>query len=328
MATGRPVENPNARYPDPAKPALAVPAPYGGHNWQPMAFDPQEGLVYIPAMEVPFGYGDDSAFSYHDGGWNTGINVLLSALPNDKAQVTAMKSMLHGTLIAWDPVKQAPRWQVDHPYFWNAGVLATGGGLVFQGSAEGKFAAYSAKDGHLVWTYEAGNGVIAAPATYEIDGEQYIAVMVGYGGAAPLAANVFLGNQPRMPGRLLVFKIGGKATVAPYPKAPDAGVDLTQVTSSGDPAKGKLLFHQNCSVCHGPNASGHYLPNLRRSVMVQSADSFKSVVLDGARKDRGMVSFAKFFGPKEAEDIRAYILQEARGETPPPPAGRPPSVNK
>ena len=326
-ATGRPIEKPGIRYEK--NPALMIPAPYGGHNWQPMAYDPQEGLVYIPAMEVPFGYGDDGQFTYRDGAWNTGINTLLSALPDDKAQVNAMKAMLHGRLIAWDPVAQKVRWSVDHPYFWNAGVLATGGGLVFQGSAEGKFAAYSAKDGKLVWSYDAGNGVIAAPATYEIDGEQYIAVMVGYGGAAPLAANVFLGNQPRKMGRLLVFKIGGKATVAPYPKAPDTGVDLTAVTSTGDATRGFALYHQNCSVCHGPNVSGQYLPDLKRSVMVQTPENFRSVVIDGARKDRGMISFATFFGPSQAEDIRAYILKEAKGAGPPPPANKPPvSVGK
>ncbi|MGA0601038.1 PQQ-dependent dehydrogenase, methanol/ethanol family [Caulobacter sp. KR2-114] len=309
MKTGRPIEDPAARFVD--KPDVVLPAPYGGHNWQPMAYDPKEGLVYIPAMEVPFGYGNDSKFAYHDGAWNVGIDFGLTDLP-PAAQQAATKAMLKGMLIAWDPVKQQARWTVQHPYFWNAGVLATAGGLVFQGAAEGKFSAYAAKDGKLLWSYDAGNGVVAAPMTYEIDGEQYVAVMVGYGGAAPLAASWTLPDRPRLPGRLLVFKIGGKDTVPAYPKPAVVKVDLTGAASSGNAEEGRGLFLSNCSVCHGPGASGTYLPNLRNSPMIVTADNFKSVVLDGARRQNGMVSFAKYLTPAQVESIRAYLLQQAR----------------
>lgn len=310
MATGRPIEDPAARFVK--QPALVVPAPYGGHNWQPMAFNPDEGLVYIPAMEVPFGYGNDSRFSYHDGGWNTGVDFMLSALPDDAAQRAAMKAMLKGKLIAWDPVKQQARWTVDHPYFWNAGVLATAGGLVFQGGADGKFVAYSAKDGKALWQFDAGNGVIAAPATYQLGGEQYVAVMVGYGGAAPLAAHAFLPDRPKLPGRLLVFKLDGKATVAPYPKAEPVAIDLSGVSSKGDPKEGFMLYQANCSVCHGANASGRYLPDLKTSAMITTSENFASVVTDGARQSKGMVSFAKMLTPAQVESVRAYIITESR----------------
>jgi len=309
MKTGRPIENPAARYVD--KPDIVLPAPYGGHNWQPMAYDPKEGLVYIPAMEVPFGYGSDGKAPYREGGWNVGIDFGLTELP-PPAQQAATKAMLKGMLIAWDPVKQQARWTVQHPYFWNAGVLATAGGLVFQGAAEGKISAYSAKDGKQLWSYDAGNGVVAAPITYAIDGEQYVAVMVGYGGAAPLAADWTLPGQTRLPGRLLVFKIGGKDTVAAYTKPAVVKVDLTGATSTGNVAEGNALFLSNCSVCHGPGASGTYLPNLRNSPMIVTSDNFKSVVLDGVRRQNGMVSFAKYLTPAQVESIRAYLLQQAR----------------
>lgn len=114
---GRPIENPEARYR--TAPSIVMPAPYGGHNWQPMAYDPKEGLVFIPAMEVPFGYGDDKAFAYREGGWNNAIDFSLTALPDGAAKVAATKAALKGRLIAWDPVQQKARWTVDHPYFWN-----------------------------------------------------------------------------------------------------------------------------------------------------------------------------------------------------------------
>ena len=310
LATGRPIEDPAARF---AKsPALVMPAPFGAHNWHPMAFNPGEGLVYIPAMSVPSAYGQDPKFAYRDGTWNTGTDFLLAALPNDEAQRAAVKSMLKGLLIAWDPVKQEARWTVEHPYFWNAGILATAGGLVFQGAAEGRFRAYAAATGKELWSVETGNGIIAAPSTYEIKGEQYVAVMVGYGGAAPLAAGAFLPDRPRLPGRLMVFKIGGKATAPAYDVPEKAPIDLAGVASKGDAQAGFAHFMRNCQVCHGPNASGTYLPDLRRSAMIKDAESWKSVVLDGALAQNGMVSFAPYLNAKEAEDIRAYVITEAQ----------------
>ncbi|HEY0648958.1 PQQ-dependent dehydrogenase, methanol/ethanol family [Phenylobacterium sp.] len=327
-ATGRPIENPGVRYVD--KPSLQVPAPFGAHNWHPMAFNPKEGLVYIPAQVVPFAYTPDHGYTYRPGAWNVGTDFLANALPTDKAVLAGLKAMIKGQLIAWDPVAQKARYTIDHPFFWNAGVLTTAGGLLFQGAAEGQFSAYDAASGKKLWSYETENGVIAAPMTYELDGEQYVAQMVGYGGAGALSAPFVLPDRPRLPGRLLVFKLGGKATIAPYPKPEKLDVDLTGVTSSGDAKRGFALFHQNCQVCHGPNATGTYLPDLRRSQMLTSAEAFKSVVIDGALAPRGMAGFSRFFDARGAEDLRAYLLTEARGAAtaavPPAKGGPPPKT--
>jgi quinohemoprotein ethanol dehydrogenase len=326
-ATGRPVENPGVRYENAA--SVQVPAPFGAHNWHPMAFNPKEGLVYIPAQVVPFAYTPDKGYTYRPGAWNVGTDFLANALPSDKAQIAAIKAMVKGELIAWDPVAQKARFTIQHPYFWNAGVLSTAGGLIFQGAAQGEFAAYNAADGTKLWSYKTDNGVIAAPMTYEIDGEQYVAQMVGYGGAGALSAPTMLPDRPRLPGRLMVFKLGGKATAPAYQRPERIDLDLTGVSSTGDAKHGFALFHQNCQVCHGPNATGTYLPDLRRSQMLLSADSWKSVLIDGALAERGMASFSRFISPKDAEDLRAYVLSEAKGAAAPvvPPAkgGPPPS---
>jgi PQQ-dependent dehydrogenase (methanol/ethanol family) len=319
LATGRPIENPDARYRD--KPALVTPAPYGGHNWQPMAFDPAAGLVYIPAMQAAQPFASDEHYKFREGAWNLGLDMALWALPDDKAQLAAVKATLKGELIAWDPVRQEARWSVQHPHFWNAGVLATAGGLVFQGDAEGGFAAYDSRTGKELWRYDVGNGVIAAASTYSIDGVQYVAVMAGYGGAAPLAAHWALPDRPRLPGRLLVFKIGGTDVAPPYPKPVIETVDLTGVTAPGDPAAGAALFGQNCLVCHSGNALGRYLPNLRNSKLITSDEAFKAVVLGGALKADGMISFSRFLSPTNVEDIRAYLVKEAREDQAPPKTG-------
>lgn len=309
MKTGRPIEVPGARYEK--NPALAMPAPYGGHNWHPMAYSPKENLVYIPAMSVPFGYKDDQAYTHQQGKWNVGIDTLATALPDGDAARKAVKAMMKGHLIAWDPVAQKARWTVELPYFWNAGVLATAGDLVFQGSAEGEFAAYNAKDGKKVWSYKTNNGIIAAPSTYSIDGEQYIALMVGYGGAAPLAANFALPDRPRLPGRLIVFKLGGTAKVPEQPLPEKMKIDLTGVTSKGSVTEGFALYHANCAVCHGASVSGTYLPDLKTSPMLLSAENWKSVVIDGARQPMGMISFKEYLTNDQAESIRAYVLSES-----------------
>lgn len=310
---GRPVENPSARYA--TKPALVSPAPFGAHNWQPMAFNPTEGLVFIPVTTtgaLAQVYGNDPSFTYRDGGWNTGISMNLGDLPNDDATRVAIKSMLRGRLVAWDPVARKPRWSVEMPSFWNAGVLSTAGGLVFQGAAEGQLNAYSAADGKKLWSYETANGIIAAPMTYALDGEQYVAVMVGYGGAGALSAAAFLPDRPRLPGRLMVFKLGGEARAPAYDIPPKPQIDLAGVSSRGNVAQGRSLFNANCLVCHSANASGGYLPDLRRSAMIHSTQTFDSVVIDGSLQANGMASFARFLTPRQAEDIRAYLITEAR----------------
>ena len=310
MKTGRPIEAPGVRYQD--APSLQFPAPFGAHNWHPMAYNPKEGLVYIPTQSVPFGYVNDAAYKYRPGSWNVGTNFLANALPNDAAQMKAIKAMVRGQLVAWDPVAQKARWTVEHPFFWNAGVLSTAGGLVFQGGAEGQFVAYDAANGKKLWSYTTQNGVIAAPSTYELDGEQYVALMVGYGGSGALSAPAFLPERSRLPGRLMVFKLGGKAKAPAYDIATMPPLNLAGVNSTGDAKNGFSLFHQNCQVCHGPNASGAYLPDLKRSPLLLTSEDWKSVVIDGAKKANGMASFSRFLTPKEAEDVRAYVLTEAR----------------
>jgi PQQ-dependent dehydrogenase (methanol/ethanol family) len=319
MKTGRPIETPNARYEKAA--ALAVPGPLGAHNWQPMAFSPKTGLVYIPTNVTPFAYTDDKTFKYTPGGWNVGVDFVANATPmgapQDPATLKAMAAMIKGQLVAWDPVAQKAVWTVDHPYFWNAGVLATAGGLVFQGDADQGLSAYDAANGKKLWSYKTGNGVIAAPMTYELDGEQYVAVMVGTGGGGQISAPGFMPQRPRLPGRLMVFKLGGKATLPafPVPPAPPA-LDFTKVATNGNVQHGFVLFHQNCQVCHGPNAGGAWLPNLKTSQMLLTADNWKSVVIDGVRAPAGMASFSRFLSTQDAEDIRAYVIAEAKGTAP------------
>jgi len=323
LKTGRPLETPQARYKQNLD--LQQPGALGGHNWHPMSYSPKTGLVYIPAQSDPFPYQGVKDFSYKAGGWNLGVNLLAGAGPMTPAQAKAVADSYKGFLIAWDPIKQKAAWAIPHPYFWNAGVLSTAGNLVFQGAAEGKFYAYDATNGKQLWSYETGNGVIAPPMTYELNGEQYIALMVGAGGGGQISYSALMPQRPRLPGRLMVFKLGGTAKAPPFKIAEAPPLDLKGVTSTGDKAKGYADFNNNCQFCHGANATGSWLPDLKRSVMITTPDNFNSVVLQGVRAHNGMVSFAKFLTPKDVEDVRAFLISQAKGE-PLPVAGAKPAT--
>ena len=90
------------------------------------------------------------------------------------------KSKPFGRLLAWDPVKQKEAWRVEYVSPWNGGTLTTAGNLVFQGSADGRFVAYDARTGKKLWEAPVGTGAMAAAATYQVDGKQYVSVIAGH----------------------------------------------------------------------------------------------------------------------------------------------------
>ena len=197
--TGRPVENPGIRYDKTGKPAQLLPGALGAHSWQPMAFNPKTGLVYIPAQEIPMTYESVENFQPAPIGWN--VATATTNMPDVK-----------GYLIAWDPVNQREVWRANYLGPWNGGILTTAGNLVVQGNAAGDLTAYRADSGEKLWSMFAQSPVMAAPVTYEINGEQYIAVLSGWGGAYPFLQGIKSdksGNERNI-SRVLVFKLGGR----------------------------------------------------------------------------------------------------------------------
>ncbi|HEV2365824.1 MAG TPA: PQQ-dependent dehydrogenase, methanol/ethanol family [Caulobacteraceae bacterium] len=311
--TGRPIEQGDPRYR--LNPSTIFPSSFGAHNWQPMAFSPQTGLVYIPAQEIPGTYGTDAKFAYAPGQWNTATDTTLNSLPTDPKARAAMANALRGYLLAWDPARQQKVWSVPHQGPWNGGVLTTAGGLVFQGTADGHFAAYDAASGHPVWTTDTYAATLSGPIAYEVRGKEYIAVNAGFGSVFYLAAGFAapkLGNPDN--GRVLVYALDGRASLpAPrltkiaFPPPPPSNAPAATVTY------GHATFNRYCLVCHGYNAiGGGVIPDLRMSGLLGDPAGFREVVLGGARKDKGMVSFAPVLSPADVEAIRAYVITEAR----------------
>jgi len=299
---GRPIETDIARVAD--RPTEIIPSAFGARNWHPMSFNPQTGLAYMPVQGVPvtmldnkeWKFNAQNVFEPHSGlGWNLG--KVLNAEPP--------KSKPFGQLVAWDPVKQAPAWKVDHVGPWNGGTLTTAGNLVFQGTADGRFVAYDARNGTKLWEAPTGTGVVAAPATYEVDGQQYVSIAVGWGGVYGLAARH---SDRAGPGTVYTFAIGGKA------KRPDfveyrLGQMLKGVSyDPKDVQAGTALYVQNCAFCHGVPAvdRGGNIPNLGYSSPVVISN-LKDTVLTGALVSRGMPNFQGKLSESDVEKIKAFI---------------------
>ena len=335
-ATGKPVETGQADYFD--SPKLIFPGPAGGHNWQPMAYNPNTQLVYIPTIEAPAVYHLPKApFIYKQGAinkltnyyfpvkgpWGVEENASNELPPFSELSEGQPDPTVRGVLKAWDPIKQKVAWQVETSGQWRGsffaiwnggGVMTSAGGLVFQGRGKGNLVVIDANTGQQLHSIDVGTSMMAAPMTYSIDGEQYIAIMAGLGGTfsksqPPGTAAYRYGNQ----GRIVAFKLGGGEVPKPPEQDPqDQQFPMPPVNRSGDVKaiqSGGELFQRNCSQCHS-NRGGAGIPDLRKMDQQTHAD-FLDIVLKGIREDKGMGNFSAIVSPAEAEWIHAYLIDLA-----------------
>jgi quinohemoprotein ethanol dehydrogenase len=313
LESGRPVEVDGARYDETLATKKISPGAGGAHNWQPMSYSPLTGLVYIPAKQQPFIYRLNTEYERRSIGFNHGVN---NWDPFDEVAELAPEFGVddQGHLLAWDPIAQEEVWRVSHSVSENGGVLSTAGNLVFQGNADGKLAAYTADSGQKLWSTNTQTGVLAPPVTYAVDGEQYVAVVVGWGAVFANASGALLNpdGDKRNISRILAYKIGGTAELPPIPVAAALPLPPADFGSESQIQAGAALYARNCLICHGTGAaSGGVLPDLRHSPMSGEPSAFAQVVLDGVLEDNGMVSFAEVINADETEAIRAYVVRQA-----------------
>jgi quinohemoprotein ethanol dehydrogenase len=316
MRTGRPIETKQARYGE-ARTTLQ-PGPGGAHNWQPMSFNPATGLVYIPAVEGGFVYAHDPKFVYRPRAWNLGVDLAAAfgiptgapARPEaDYAPGGGQPAVAPSSLLAWDPVAAKPRWRVPYPSATGGGTLSTAGNLVFQGLSDGRFVAYSADKGEKLWETQLGNGVMAAPGTYSLDGKQYVSVLVGWGGASGLYAPSPTG-QYKANGRLYTFVLDGKTPLEPVRGIPKPALTAVPFeTNDAELAQGTQLFGRRCAMCHGINAaSGGTIADLRYAAP-QTYDAFDNIVRQGAYSGLGMPKF-DFLTEADVRAVKSFVLTQ------------------
>ena len=313
LATGRPVEVPEARFPNGTS-FVVAPSSYGAHSWMPMAFSPKTGLAYVPLSEMSMEMDDK------------GVDLKNWVRPGGNAIVGGVNLKQppgsSGALVAWNPVTQKEAWRVPLPIYWTGGIMATGGNLVFQGRVEGSFDAYDAKTGEQVWSFAAQAPVLAPPISYSVGGKQYVTVLSGADTAGsvlgPLSKqfNIDYRTQAR---RVLTFALGGTATLPKSANEPIVAVEDPDYKPNKKLAhQGEEIYGLHCVLCHGQEAiaAGH-APDLRASPIPLSPEAFSSIVHDGSLIEQGMPHFHEM-SPADLAALRQYIRAKAaelRGPT-------------
>ena len=292
--------------------AAEIPKSAGGgrqwtvHNWWPMSYNAQTGLVYVPTTDRRA----DAKAAVESG--ESGVG-------------------LEGRLIAWDPVSQSARWSVEEPIATNGGVLSTAGNLVFQGQGTGEFAAFAADSGKQLWSIKTGSAIESIPVTFSVKGEQYVITPVGWGSGSRLfapARTMATPESKRGPVRLYAFKLGG-AVPFPYPdiKIPPVPKPPEQRASKDTIRKGEKLYVSfYCEGCHSPGIDGSgawvedgAVPDLRYAPPEVHKDWYQ-IVMGGSHWSKGMPGLAdppKFAFPNahmtvaDADAIHAYVIDQA-----------------
>jgi quinohemoprotein ethanol dehydrogenase len=310
MDTGRPVETEYADYQSNGG-SYIWPSPYGAHNWQPMSFSPKTGLMYIPVQNIPHYFSAQKTVKYQLNRWNTGVDLNESRDPLSwVAGQASADALISGELLAWDPVNQKPAWKVAHDSPANGGILSTAGNLVFQGRGNGTFAAYDANNGDPLWQYQSDSAVLAGPMTYELDGEQYVAVAQGSGGTVMLTIGDNLKRKKVNQNKLLVFKLGDCGQTKTLPDERLATILALGHEANSNPdiiKKGEELYGHNCGSCHGIGAKSNYIVPDLRYMSEQTHIDFTGIVLGGSRAHKGMVGFYETNSLKDAEAIHAFL---------------------
>jgi len=301
MATGRPIINEAAQYTKREGGTIIQPGPAGAHGAAPMSFNPETGLLYIPAMESSMAFAN--APENIDGRFNLGMEYR----GHDYAYDDPDNTIVRGTktrLVAWDPVAAQEAWAIEEVGV--GGTLSTAGGLLIKGNGRDEtLGIYNAEDGTLLKLFETQANTFAGAITYMHEGEQYIAQVVG--------GPSFLGYYAPTYARLLVYKVGGTAELpekvefTQRPFAPPAETANAEVLATGE-----HLYGENCAMCHDTGGLARSaFPDLRRSPQLHSAEGFNSVVLGGALASRGMTSFASILDEEGADAIRHFVISQA-----------------
>lgn len=328
LKTGRPTTTPDSDWS--LSPKVIYPSWAGGHTWNPMSYSPATGLVYIPALDVGSVWVD----MLHNGGtvkYANGIFTANTIIVDDSYVAEDLKPLfgvlppvqsvrsahpgqdVREVLRAWDPVRQQVIWERDTSAGvrgYDGGVMSTASNLVFQGRGNGDLVVYSAETGKILKVVPTGSHIMAAPMTYAVDNQQYVAVQVGYGGSGigiPFPRDSAALKYQNV-NRIIAFKLGGAAVPTPpnrvneaFPKPPP------RIASDATVRTGEILFFQECARCHafGPGITA----DLRKLASGIHA-IFKDIVLKGALAPAGMERFDDLLSEADAEAIHAYLIDE------------------
>jgi quinohemoprotein ethanol dehydrogenase len=297
-----------------------------------MSYSAQTHWVYIPVIDMSAVWID----MLHNGGtmkYLDGFFTVQGIFPDDTYDAAALKKLygplpdlqsikatrkvkpVRELLRAWDPVAQKTVWEHETSSGirgYDGGVMSTAGNLVFQGRGSGELWIYAADSGKVLKVIKTGSHLMAAPMTYSVNGEQYVAIQAGYGGAAitvgpipPSSAALKYQNT----NRIIAFRLGGGPVPTPAPRVeqPFAKPPVETATRAQIDA-GELKFAEECSRCHvlGPSST----PDLRRLDDGLHA-TFKDIVMKGVLAPMGMERFDDILSEQDVDNIHAYLINQS-----------------
>ncbi len=304
METGRPVENPDVVFEE--NPQWILPANAGAHNWEPMSWDEQKGIMYFYYHDYPNFYALAEEFtetgSYEIKDWGLSLGIAAGAYRQELEKTANERPEAKGFLVAFDPILGEKVWENRLESVFNGGVLATTTGVLFHAEGQGVLKALDKDDGSELWSFDAYGGFSSSIMTYQIDGVQYVATMVG--------GSTKYDRQ----GTLLVFKLGGDAdyTVPPernftIPELPELVADAQTLDH------GNELYHAQCALCHRGLGQTSIVatatPDLRY-MDTQTHELFRAIVLGGL-KTLGMPAFDEALSESDVEAIHQFVISKA-----------------
>ncbi len=304
METGRPIENPDVVFEE--KPQWITPANAGAHNWEPMSWDQDRGVMYFYYHDyanfyaLPEEFVETGAYTIRE--WGLSLGVASGAYRQRLQDQAGPRPEDRGFLVAFDPLSGEKIWENRLPSAFNGGVLATITGLLFHGGGRGDLAAYNADNGEKLWEFDAYGSFSSSIISYMIDGTQYLATMVGGS------------TRYDQPGTLLVFSLDGEATL-PEPTERDFSIpEQPPLTADAETLdRGNTLYHDHCALCHrglGQTAIvATASPDLRR-MSPEVHDDFMGIVQDGLLP-LGMPGYADVFDEEATTAIHQFVISKA-----------------
>ncbi len=278
-----------------------------------MSYSPLTGLVYIPAMEqwVVMSELPPGQFKFQLG--RTTIGAGYSNEPELRKKLNKeAEERDKGYTLAWDPVRQKEAFRIAQPHPGNGGTMTTAGNLLVQGTINRTLAIYRADNGKKLWDMPVGSVPVAGPITYTVKGRQYIAVNAGWNSAIVHGLDEGGKTFSVAPARLLVFALDAKGVVLPpAPLAASIPEPPTETQSPAAVEAGAGLFSTNCAICHGQNAVGTDVKDLRHLTPELHAQ-FSDIVLEGKFKAQGMASFKDLLTPEQVAQIHAFVIARAQ----------------
>ena len=310
METGRPIENPDVVFEE--RPQWITPANAGAHNWEPMSWDQDRGVMYFYYHDyanfyaLPEEFVETGAYTIRE--WGLSLGVASGPYRQKLQDQAGPRPEDKGFLVAFDPLSGEKVWENRLPSAFNGGVLATTTGLLFHGGGRGDFAAYDADNGEKLWKFDAYGSFSSSIISYEIDDTQYVATMVGGS------------TRYDQPGTLLVFALDGEATLLKPPERDLSIPEQPPLTADAETIdRGNTLYHDHCALCHrglGQTAIvATASPDLRR-MSPEVHEDFMGIVQDGLLP-LGMPGYADVFDEEATTAIHQFVISkalEAQGE--------------